>query len=316
MTATATAIVLTLAEAPGVMPVFVLATTTPGAVIWPCPRCWDEDGTIRMYSHVAGGVCFKCHGFGGAEMTLAAAQAKATKLLKGRITRARKAERERLAKLAARQDRIDALVAQHPGLAELLDETVTGHARPAEPGEDADGHGWDYETDREYPMVIVKPLGDFVYTMATTLRHQPERMTAKRCTAAVEAIAKARARAAAHQAKLAAAGEVPTGRIVITGTVMALWEKEATFGYRATTTLKMRVETTGGWVGIGTVPHGFWGTGGFDGDYRGLKGATVKLTATVEPAAQQREGELPVGWLARPAKAEVLALTSKLTVVE
>ncbi len=309
----ATAEIITLAEAPAgcdvrVRPVVALATTDPAVVIWPCERCWDENGRISMYAHVAGGVCFKCHGYGGTDMGLAQAQARAAKLLKGRIARARKAERERLAKLAARDGKIAALVAEHPGLAELLDDAVGGYARAAEPGEDADASGWDYDAQQEYPMVVVKPLGDFVYAMAETLRYQPERMTAKRCAAAVEAIAKERAKAAAHQAKLAAAGEVPTGRVEISGTIVAVWEKEVQAGpYSTTWTVKMRVETVDGWVGIGTAPRALLDVvcEPREATWRDLRGKAVVFTATVEPAGEQRDGELPVGWLARPAKARL-----------
>lgn len=315
---------ITLAAAPAdcdvaalVRPVLVLATPDPAVVIWPCPRCWDEQGNIKMYSHVAGGVCFKCHGAGGEQMSRIAAQAQADKLIKGRITRARKAERERLAKLAAREALQAELIAAHPGLAELLDDAVVGAGvRFVETDEPCDGEDYNPATDRHQGFVVDKPLGEFVHSMATTFRYEPHRMTPKRCAAAVEAIAKERAKIAAHEAKVAAAGEVPTGRVVVTGAVVAVWERDVTFGYRRTTQVKMRVETPEGWVGIGTIPSGFWGTGGFDGDYRGLKGATVEFTATVEPAAEQRDGELPVGWLNRPTKAKVLALAPKLTVVK
>jgi hypothetical protein len=302
--------VITLAEAPGVSPVFALETANPAVVIWPCPRCFNENGRITMYAHVAGGVCFKCAGYGGEDMPRDAAQKRAVRLIASRVRAAAKAEAKRLAKLAKRAERQAALLAEYPGLAELLDEAVTGGTRHAADGEEHDYEDFDFETDRYVRYVNVRPLGDFVYAQAERFRYTPEQMTPARCAAAVKAIADERAKIVAHAAKVAAAGQVPSGRMEITGTVVAVWEKEVYAGYSTTWVTKMRVETAEGWVGIGTAPAALFEAMRVEGngtcDWRTLRGRAVRFVATVEPAAEQKEGELPVGWLARPSKAKLV----------
>lgn len=299
---------IVLAQAPAdcdvaglVNDVLVITTDDPAVVIWPCPRCWDEDGTIKMYGHVAGGVCFKCYGAGGDRMGRQDAQAKAERIIKGRITRARKSERERLAKLAKRAALQAAIIAERPGLAILADE-------------DASGRESGYIDEDTYQDEHA-PLGGFVLAIAVKFRYEPHRLTANALDAVEDAIAKARARneaQAARAAEIAAANvQIPTGRVEIRGRVLAAWRAEVQgrpYGGPETVT-KIRVETPDGWVAIGTLPakivDALLDEPGKGYPIDKVKGRQVAFTAAVEPAREQREGELPVGFYSRPTKARL-----------
>lgn len=303
--------VITLVEPPAgygsIAPMIVLVGEAPGEVIWPCSRCYQENGRIRMWSHVQGGICFKCKGFGGDVMELAAAQVKAERIMKARVKRADQAEAKRLAKLAARKAKQDALIAEFPALAVLLEDGVASGYRPAREGERADVVDWDGERNVE-SVFDEGRYGMWLGNIATEFAYEPEKFNAKRAAALAPKIEKAVAEAAAQQAKVeaAAAVEIPSGRVRVRGVVVAVWEREVHHGYGASSQLKMRVETEAGWVGIGTIPSKLWDNG-FEGDYRNLRGWTVEFDAAVEAAAEQKPGELPVAWLNRPTKPKAFA---------
>jgi hypothetical protein len=286
-----------------VKPVHVLTTANPQVVIWPCERCWDEEGRIAMWSHVAGGVCFKCNGAGGVEMSLAEAEVKAAKLIKSRTTTARANERKRLAKLAARAAKQAALVAEHPGLAVLLDREASGYVRPVQPGEQPDTymHGENWE---QIEAVNVRPLGDTVAAIAEDFQCNPEKFGPGRIAAVLRLIEQTTERLAAKAAAVAVATLPEPGKFEVTGQVVAVWETEVQAGpYSTTWVVKMRVQTPAGWVGIGTAPRALLDA--VDG-WKALRGKTVAFTATVKPAAEQKTGELPVCWFSKPFRARLV----------
>lgn len=85
--------------------------------------------------------------------------------------------------------------------------------------------------------------------------------------------------------------EVPVGRMVITGEILSVKERESDFGV----TFRMTVRDARGFVVNGTVPRAIL----FDA----VAGATVTFTATVEASADDKT----FGFYSRPAKASVQA---------
>jgi hypothetical protein len=104
-----------------------------------------------------------------------------------------------------------------------------------------------------------------------------------------EAEAKRAEREAATAALVATGVEVPTGRIVVEGTVLSTKWVENGFGGA----LKMLVQNEAGWKVWGSVPSSI------DVD----KGTNVRFTATVEKS----NDDALFGFFKRPAKAEVLS---------
>lgn len=279
MNATAARQTITLAEAEGVRPVLVLTGDSADQVIWPCSRCWNEDGYISMYSHVEGGVCFKCHGFGGVPMAREVAQAKADKLLKGRVARARKVERERLAKLDARSAAQQAIIAEHPALEVLLDVQRSG-GQIVVNGDQAD---WYHD--------YIRPMGQFVAKIAEDFRAYGK-LSARQIESVEDAILKAQARIAEREAERAAAVSAPTGRVAVTGSVIGIKEYDNDYSYNGGTIYKMTVKADGGFRVFVTIPA----------DINPSVGDRVEFTATLKPKAE--DPTFAKG--SRPAKARVL----------
>lgn len=272
MTTTAPALTArTIADADGVNPVVILETSPDSpTVIWPCDRCYTGEGHIAMYNHIHGGVCFKCRGAGGTDMDRAEAQARADKLIKGRVARARTAERKRLAKLAKRADAQASLLEAHPLLAALLDVDETGGTVVMS---DVSG---DYHA-------LLAPLGDFVARMAETFRTEPERFTPRMAEATAKAIEEGRARQAARAAERATAQPAPTGRVQVEGEIVAIRSYDGDFGI----TWKMTVKADAGYRVFVTVPRDLmpdmYNGEEFSAHMDGLKGQRVELTVTLAP---------------------------------
>lgn len=264
----------TIAHADGVNPVVILETSPDSpTVIWPCDRCFTGEGHIAMYSHIHGGVCFSCRGAGGTEMDRDEAQTRADKLIKGRVYRARTADRKRLAKLAKRKATQDAHLAEHPILAALLDVDETG------------GTAWVTGTPEGDYQEWRAPLGDFVARMAETFRDEPHRFTDRMAAATAKAIEEGRARQAARAAERAAATPAPTGRHQIQGEIIAVRSYDGDYGI----TWKMTVKTDAGYRVHVTVPRDLepdtYNGEEFRDHMDGLKGQRVELTVTLAPAA-------------------------------
>lgn len=256
--------VITLAEISpnplGVTPVTVLTTAREDVVIWPCPRCYDEDGRIAMYAHVAGGVCFKCQGAGGQEMDRAVAEKRAARLLKSRVKAAEKREADRLEALARREQWQQDAIAERPLLAVLLtDEAGT-------PG------GW-YDDNGVYQEGST-PLGSFVAKMADRFRFLTwqgkfSAMTEKQLDAAVRAIETERAKIEAKKSIVAPA----PGKATFEGVVIKSAWYDDNFGGGG---IKITVKTEAGWLAFGTLPRRMWR------DDNTETGQRVQIEATLE----------------------------------
>lgn len=256
--------VITLAEITpnplGVTPVTVLTTAREDVVIWPCPRCYDEDGRIGMYAHVAGGICFKCNGAGGDQMDRAAAEKRAARLLKNRVKAAEKREADRLEALARREQWQQDAIAVRPLLAVLLtDEAGT-------PG------GW-YDDNGVYQEGST-PLGAFVAKMADRFRFLTwqgkfSAMTEKQLDAAVRAIETERAKIEAKKAIIAPAA----GKLTFEGEVIKSAWYDNDFGGGG---IKVTVKTAEGWLAFGTLPRRLWR------DDNTETGQRIRIEATLE----------------------------------
>lgn len=256
--------VITLAEVSpnllGVIPVTVLTTANPDVVIWPCPRCYDEDGRMAMYSHVAGGVCFKCQGAGGQKMERAAAEKRAARLLKNRVKAAEKREAERQAFLERRAAWQREAIVERPLLAVLLtDEAGTAG-------------GW-YDDNGHYQEGTT-PLGLFVAKMADRFRScmwqgRFSAMTERQLDAAVRAIETERAKIEAKKAIVAPA----PGKCTFEGIVIKSAWYDNDFGGGA---IKITVKTEAGWLAFGTLPRRMWL------DDNTETGQRVQIEATLE----------------------------------
>lgn len=86
----------------------------------------------------------------------------------------------------------------------------------------------------------------------------------------------------------------PTGRVAVSGTVANTWTRDSDYGIQT----KMRVETTEGWVSIGTVPSALLAE---VSDHKDLRGAVVSFTATFRPT----DDDVTVAWASRPSKAKL-----------
>lgn len=257
-----------------VSPVYVLATEDPAKVIWPCGRCWDEDGRMARFSHVAGGVCFKCMGAGGDLMDRAAAEKRAARVLKSRVRAAEKREAERLAFLEQRAEWQREAITERPLLAVLLTDEALEHT--------------DFETYEEYEQAVhagyapAEPLGRFVAQMATKFRSlmwqgKFSAMTERQLDAAVRAIETERAKLSAKESI-----EVPAeGKAKFEGKVIKAAWYDNSFGGGA---LKVTVKTEAGWLAFGTLPRHM---------YRNcppeeLVGLRIKVDATLEHGERDR----------------------------
>jgi hypothetical protein len=140
-----------------------------------------------------------------------------------RLRKAAKLNRQR----STKRDQVNALVTEHPELAELLDDNSE----------------------------IVYGWGDFLPSLAEQLRRKGE-LTDRQIDAAVRAIRKgqdrieARARREAERAAAPALPELPAGRTTIEGTVTRVTAKPSDYGVR----LVMVVQLENGWRVDGTLP--------------------------------------------------------------
>jgi hypothetical protein len=270
---------ITLAELDGtnplrVSPVFVLEGNTDTTVIWPCSRCWDENGKMAHFSHVHGGICFKCNGFGGQEMDRAAAEKRAARLLKTRLKAAEKREAERQAFLAQRAEWQRDAIAERPLLAALL----TDEALEIEAFETYD----EYEEAVARGYVPAQPLGRFVAKMAQSFRSCMWRgkfspMTERQLDAAVRAIEAERAKLAEKAAVVAP----EPGKATFEGTVVKAAWYDNNFGGGA---LKLTVKTDAGWLAFGTLPGRMYK----DVPAEELKGLRIHVEATLEASERDR----------------------------
>lgn len=108
-------------------------------------------------------------------------------------------------------------------------------------------------------------------------------------------------RAAETVARQATASPAPSGRVVITGTVLATWVKDTDFGFST----RWRVQTDAGWHALGNVPRALLD----DHDADDLRGARVRFTATVSPF----DDDPTAAWTTRPTKAAVLDTAELVT---
>lgn len=251
-----------------VRPVEVLKTNREGVVIWPCARCWDEDGRIGMYAHVAGGVCFKCNGAGGQEMALAEAEKRAARVLKGRVKAAEKREAERLAFLERRAAYQQEMIAERPLLAVLLTDEAL--------------EATDFDTYEEYELAVhqgyrpAEPLGKFVAKMAQQFRScmwngKFSPMTDRQLDAAVRAIETERAKVEAKKQVVAPA----PGKLTFQGEVIKAAWYDDNFGGGA---IKLTVKTADGWLAFGTLPRKLYR----DVPAEELRGLRIQVEATLE----------------------------------
>jgi hypothetical protein len=185
---------------------------------------------------------------------------------------------------ATKAERIAALIEAHPVLVTVNDEDT------------------------------LSKCGVFVNDIAAKLRLNGElspRQIEAFETAVVRDIARwelTQAREAARQAKVAAGVQAPTGRVVITGTVV--WADYKEDSYSGEMVRKMIVESPDGWKVWSTIPAAIdgsvqlipdtneWGrVGGVEAGMR------IEFTATVTP----KDGDPTFGFAKRPTKAKILA---------
>jgi hypothetical protein len=117
-------------------------------------------------------------------------------------------------------------------------------------------------------------------------------------------LVKLHAQATEKAAEEAAAVPCPSGKVVVSGTVLTTKWVENTFGYHKTSSLKMLVKDARGFKVWGTAPSKLGRTEDEDGYsvYQELKGCEVEFTATVEPSADDKL----FGTFSRPSKARIV----------
>jgi len=189
------------------------------------------------------------------------------------LRKAAKLGRER----SAKQTQRDALVEEHPELAELLDDNST----------------------------IVYGWGDFLPSLADQFRRNGT-LSERQIAAAVKCIAKGRTRIAAQQAREAAQREaaktlsaLPAGRIEITGTIKKVTTRDGDFGVRTVMVVNAEGDLAG-WTLDGTLPSSL------DPGYGSLdefEGKRVRFSAALKPS----DSVPGYAWINRPTKAEYVA---------
>jgi hypothetical protein len=192
-------------------------------------------------------------------------------LEKGEFAKLRKAAKLNRAR-SAKQAQRDALVTEHPELAELLDDNSE----------------------------IVYGWGDFLPNLAYQFRRNGT-LTERQIAAAVKCITKGRERVARRQeeARKAARGGtialLPAGRVEVTGTIKKVETRDGDFGLR--TVMVVRAEgDLAGWTLDGTLPSSLDpGFGSFDE----FEGKRVRFTAAFK-ASDKVPG---YAWINRPTKA-------------
>lgn len=111
---------------------------------------------------------------------------------------------------------------------------------------------------------------------------------------AIVAANRAARQLAEAQARKASAVFAPEGRMTVSGTVANTWERDSDYGIQ----YKMRVETEGGWIAIGTIPAAI--VRQLD-DHKDLRGQVISFAATFEPTRD----DATVAWFSRPSKAVI-----------
>lgn len=150
------------------------------------------------------------------------------------------------------------------------------------------------ETLREQLSRINRELAaqgrqDSFYTSLEAAWNRYGSLTERQEAALVRSFAqRAERQAARAQENAAVTAPMPTGRVTISGEVIATKYQESRFGE----SLKMLVKSDAGWKVWGSVPQEF--------RFDGIKGCRVTFSATVEPK------EASFGFFSRPTKACVL----------
>jgi hypothetical protein len=271
---------ITLAKTtePGALDVLAIETASPNQILWPCSRCWDENGEIKSFRHVAGGICFKCGGRGGELMDRTIAEKRAHRLALSRDRAARKREQERLVKLAVRDEKRAELEACHPGILRLLDPAIGGGAVSCSY---EDAHE---EYDGKY-FKHLRPINSFVGQLQTKLLRW-DSLSDAQAAAANKAIDQHLEREAAKAENAPA----PEGRIEFTGEITsARWDDN---GYGVA--FKVRVVTAEGWAAWGTLPSHLVGEL-VPSEAKGIK---VTIHATLERSADDHS----FAFFKRPSK--------------
>jgi hypothetical protein len=194
-------------------------------------------------------------------------------LSKNEFAKLRKAAKLNRVRNAKQQQR-DALVDQHPELAELLDDNST----------------------------IVYGWGDFLPSLADQFRRNGT-LSQRQIDAAVRSITAGRKRLAERQARRdaqrAAAktlSELPAGRVQITGVIKTVKTRESDFGVRTVMVVTAEGDLAG-WTLDGTLPSSLDpGFGSFDE----FEGKRVRFVAALK-ASDTVPG---YAWFSRPTKAE------------
>jgi len=148
---------------------------------------------------------------------------------------------------------------------------------------------YDWATTFEYAHYIAKDIARKVKASASNLSEKQEALLVK---LHVESLDKAK-QEEERQRQIAEGiiKPVPTGRVTITGTILAF--KWVDSEYTRGGTMKMTLLTDEGYKVYGTCPSSIEAT---------EKGTKVKLTASLEPSRDD-----PIfGFYSRPTKAEVL----------
>jgi hypothetical protein len=193
-------------------------------------------------------------------------------LEKGEFAKLRKAAKLNRAR-SAKQAQRDALVTEHPELAELLDDNSE----------------------------IVYGWGDFLPSLADQFRRNGT-LSERQIAAAVKSITKGRERIARRQAedaRRAAAAqtllELPAGRVEVTGVIKKVTTRENDFGVRTVMVVTVTDGPAAGWIVDGTLPSSL--DPGF-GSLEEFEGKRVRFAATLKPASGPG-----YAWFSRPTKA-------------
>lgn len=114
--------------------------------------------------------------------------------------------------------------------------------------------------------------------------------------AAITAVRRDRERTAEREQMRDSGVTVPTGRVTVTATIVAVWTTESDWGTRE----MMRVRSDEGWTAAGAVPAKLRDQAEtFAAMVEWLKGRQVTITATFQPGNQDRLA----GWFKRPTVA-------------
>lgn len=194
-------------------------------------------------------------------------------LEKGEFAKLRKAAKLNRAR-STKQIQRDALVTEHPELAELLDDNST----------------------------IVYGWGDFLPSLAEQFRSKGT-LTERQINAAVKCITKGRERIARRQAedaRRAAAAQtlapLPAGRVEVIGRIKKVETRDGDFGLR-TIMIVLAEGELDGWTLDGTLPSSLDpGFGSFDE----FEGKRVRFSAAFKASAKMPG----YAWINRPTKAE------------